>query len=108
MHGELRGDSREPVDHVGAGQQVTGHPVAAIALTELRGSQVERDGHAVGSCLVAGVGDGLDEQAEDLFRFGDLRGEAAFVAKPGGQLAAGELTAERAVHLGSRADGFGH
>ncbi len=54
VHGELPGDGREPVGHVSAGQQVTGHPVTAVGLAELRGGQVEGDGHAVGSGLVAG------------------------------------------------------
>src|SRR2546430_1120609 len=35
----------------------------------------------------------------------DVCSSDLFVAQPGGQLAAGELTAERAIHLGSRTDG---
>ena len=108
VHRELPGDGREAVDHVTAGQQVTGHLVAAVRLAELRGGQVQRDGHAVAARLVAGVGDGLHQQPQDLFRLGDLRGEAALVAQPGGQLAAGKLAAQRAVDLGARPDGVGH
>src|SRR5262249_31444777 len=108
VHGELSGDGREPVDHLGAGQQVTCYSVAAVGLAEFRGGQVQGDGHAAAAGGVAGVGNGLDEQPQDLFGFGDVRGEAALVAQPGGQLAAGKLAAQRVVDLGAGADRLGH
>ena len=85
-----------------------GDPVAAVGLAELRGRRVQRDGHPVAARLVPGVADRLHQQAEDLFGLGDLRGEPALVAQPGGQLAAGQLTAQRRVDLGAGPDRLGH
>ena len=62
----------------------------------------------LGAGLVAGVGDGLHQQPQDLFGLGDLGGEAALITEPGGQLAAGQLAAQRAVDLGAGPDRLGH
>ena len=99
---------RVAVDHVAAGQQVAGHPVAAVGLAELRGGRVQRDRDPVGAGLVPGVGDGLHQQGQHLFWLGDLGREAALVTQAGRQLAGGQLAAQRAVDLRAGADGLGH
>ena len=49
VHREVRHDACQPLDQVGAAEQLTGDPVAAVRLAELRRRQVQGDGDSPGS-----------------------------------------------------------
>ena len=108
VHREVRHDAGQPLDEVVTGQQLTGHPVAAVRLAELRGGQVQGDRHAAGAGRVPGVADGLDQQPQHVFGVVDLGREPALIAQPDRQLPADQLAAQRGVDLRAGPDGLGH
>ena len=108
--GNCCGDGREPVDHL---RRWSSRSPATLyrpsALAELRGGRVQGDGHALArrACTRRRRWPGPAGQSTSSGSR-DLGGEAALVAEPGGQLAAGQLAAQRGVDLGARPDRLGH
>ena len=82
-----------------------GGELVGAVLVDLAGGGVEGDGD-LWTGLVAGGGDGLEDEFDGGLVAGKRGGEAAFVAEAGGEAAVGEDAGEGVVDLDDGADRF--